>query len=474
MYTAHSMLRSPPPPYCKGQLATMDIISAHYYEVGAAIDCNVLNLEIYGSDIHLSAAPFLPLLPAGSAVPLTATVVTPSHVFVPPPTFIMTNFSHHKDSDEEWFSPPFYSHIGGYKMCLGVGANGWGHGTGTHVSVVNNLMRGEYDDNLLWPFRGEITFQLINRRADEGHVEHTIPFDDSAPDSVTCRVMEGERAPDGGWGPAKFIPHCALQCNESWNTEYLCKSDSLEFRVTRVKVAERLPVLTAQQPSSGGEGVAPGKHSKTELELEYEITPTKKVERATGETELASKTSSVGGEGGVTRTHITSALQPSSDWTQTDMPVPPVTMVMRGFISWKMRDLRWFCPSFYSHIGGYKMCLGVDANGDGSAADTHVTVAVYLVRGEYDDNLVWPFRGDVTLHLVNRKVDEGHVERTAHFNDSTPDVGAGRVMEGERAPRGQGWAQFISHSALGYGRNTKFFDKDALEFRVTSVKVYSS
>ena len=430
-------------------------------------------LENYGSDIHLSAAPFLPLLPAGSAVPLTATVVTPSHVFVPPSTFIMTNFSHRKESGERWYSPPFYSHIGGYKMCLGVDANGWLDGTGTHVSAFNCLMRGEFDDDLLWPFRGEITLQLINCRVDEGHVEHTTPFDDSVPDSDACRVMEGERA-HGGQGTSKFIPHSALQCNESWNTEYLCRSDSLEFRVTRVKVAERLPVLTAQQPSSGREGVAPGKHSRTELELEQEATPTKKVERAAGETELASKTSSVGGEGGVTRTHITSALQPSSDWTRTDTPVPPVTMVMRGFISWKTRDLAWNSPSFYSHIGGYKMCLSVDTNGQGSDAVRHMTVIVYIMRGEYDDNLVWPFRGDVILHLVNRKVDEGHVERTIHFNDSTPDDVAGRVMEGERAPRGWCLDQFISHSALGYGRNTEFFDKDTLEFRVTSVKVYSS
>ena len=450
-----------------------DIISAHYYDVGVAIDCNVLNLENYGCDIHLSTAPFLSLLPVGSDVPLTATVVTPSHVFVPPPTFIMTNFSHHKDSRKMWFCPPFYSHIGGYKMCLRVDANGWGHGLGTHVSAANYLMRGEYDDDLLWPFRGEITFQLINRRADEGHVEHTIPFDDSPSDSVACRVMEGERAP-AGHGTSNFIPHSALQCNESWNTEYLCRSDSLEFRVTRIKVAERLPVLTAQQPSSGGEGVAPGKHSRTELQLECEATPTKKVERAAGEMELASKTSSVGGEGGVTRTHITSALQPSSDWTRTNTPVPPVTMVMRGFISWKMRSLSWFSPSFYSHIGGYKMRLAVDANGAGSAADTHVSVGVYLMRGEYDDNLVWPFRGDVTFHLVNRKVEEGHVEGTIPFNNSTPDVYAGRVTEGEESLHGWGRGQFISHSALGYGRNTEFLDKDKLEFRVISVKVHSS
>ena len=40
------------------------IICAYYYDVGVAFDFNVLNLENCGSGIHLSAAPFLPLLPA--------------------------------------------------------------------------------------------------------------------------------------------------------------------------------------------------------------------------------------------------------------------------------------------------------------------------------------------------------------------------------------------------------------------------
>ena len=120
------------------------------------------------------------------------------------------------------------------------------------------------------------------------------------------------------------------------------------------------------------------------------------------------------------------------------------------------------------------MCLSVDANGQGSDVGTHMAVSVCLMRGEYDDNLVWPFRGDVTFHLVNRKVDEEHVELTAHFKEGVPDGAVGRVTEGERAPRGLGRVKFISHSALGYGRNTDFFDKDALEFRVTSAKVHSS
>ena len=76
-------------------------------------------------------------------------VKSPSVLFIPPPAFIMTDFSRHKSASDTWYSPPFYSHIGGYKMCFRVDANGVVDGAGTHVSVFVYLMRGEYDYDLL-------------------------------------------------------------------------------------------------------------------------------------------------------------------------------------------------------------------------------------------------------------------------------------------------------------------------------------
>ena len=70
-----------------------------------------------------------------SALKLT-TVETASPVFVPPPNIVMTDFTSLKESGVRWYSPPFYSHIGGYMMCLRVDANGHGSGAGTHVSVL--------------------------------------------------------------------------------------------------------------------------------------------------------------------------------------------------------------------------------------------------------------------------------------------------------------------------------------------------
>ena len=47
------------------------------------------------------------------------------------------------------------------------------------MSVFVCLMRGEYDDSLPWPFRADVTVQIVNHRRNAGHVERTVPFDES-------------------------------------------------------------------------------------------------------------------------------------------------------------------------------------------------------------------------------------------------------------------------------------------------------
>ena len=65
---------------------------------------------------------------------------------LPPVRLTMTNYEEMKKSNQQWYSPPFYTHSGGYKMRLNVVANGCGAGKGTYVSVYAYLMRGEFDD----------------------------------------------------------------------------------------------------------------------------------------------------------------------------------------------------------------------------------------------------------------------------------------------------------------------------------------
>ena len=89
---------------------------------------------------------------------------------IPPVTFKVAGFDELKKEGTKWLSRPFYTGMGGYKMCLEVNANGWGAGKGTHsVSVCTCLMCGEFDSHLKWPFRGNVTIQLVYQLEDKEH-----------------------------------------------------------------------------------------------------------------------------------------------------------------------------------------------------------------------------------------------------------------------------------------------------------------
>ena len=153
------------------------------------------------------------------------------HGPVIPVTVTMDGFAQHKRKSDTWFSEPFYTHPDGYKMCLNVDASGSGNGEGTHVSVYVYLMRGEFDDFLEWPFRGNIIVQLLNQLADKEHHSITISFTDKTPDQVAGRVTTGERGELGwGWGKPTFISHKELY--KANGAKYLQK-DCLQFQVTK-------------------------------------------------------------------------------------------------------------------------------------------------------------------------------------------------------------------------------------------------
>ncbi len=94
------------------------------------------------------------------------------------PVLTMTNFQQHKRDDDIWYSPPVYTHHQGYKICLGVRASGWRTGERTHISVFVHFMRGEFDDSLKWPFRGVISYQLLDQVNGEDHKTDTNTYDD--------------------------------------------------------------------------------------------------------------------------------------------------------------------------------------------------------------------------------------------------------------------------------------------------------
>ena len=99
----------------------------------------------------------------------------------------------------------------GYRMCINVYTKGNGSGKGTHMSIYTHLMKGHFDEELKWPFRGEITIQLVNQAGGHGHFEKSIVYNDKTPDDTAGRVTEKERA--CGWGHHQFLPLTDLEYN---------------------------------------------------------------------------------------------------------------------------------------------------------------------------------------------------------------------------------------------------------------------
>ena len=136
----------------------------------------------------------------------------------------MTNFEQHKEDGDEWYSPPFYTHPKGYKMCTLVYAGAVGDDANVYVSLYLKLMKGEYDDQLKWPLRGIFEVQLLSQNGEERLWVRTVTYDRRTPDKYCVRVVD-EKVTDVGFGMFKFIRHSKLK------PVYL-QNDCLKFHIT--------------------------------------------------------------------------------------------------------------------------------------------------------------------------------------------------------------------------------------------------
>ena len=329
----------------------------------------------------------------------------------PPFNFTMTEFKRKKKNDVVWYSPPFYTHTHGYRMCIKVFANGCGDGKGTHLSESACLMQGPCDDVLLWPFQGTITIQLLNQLEERNHHTRTIDFTATTDPTAINRVTSGERA-GIGCGIQTFLPHTQLDLNSKGNCQYL-KDDQLKFRVSKA----------------------------TNLDL------TSHIHRR------CLKLESFAG-----------AIEPQ-------VAVAPIEFTLSDFEQLKNQDSIWFSPAFYTHQQGYRMCLQVHPNGDIDGHGTHVSIYTCLMRGPFDSGLKWPIRGDITIQIVDQ-AGEKHHEKVVHYNNNTSDSNANRVTDRERSV-GWGHHEFLPHTSLGYNTatNTQYLRTNSLRIRIAKVEI---
>lgn len=153
---------------------------------------------------------------------------------LPPVVFRVKNFSDLQDEDEDWHSASFYTHAGGYRMCLRLYTNGSLDVRGTHLSCFVYLMRGTYDEHLVWPFRGTIYLELLNQLQDSNHHVEKVAFSSSELKNYNTQVKKGNLGVTG-LGRSKFINQTELGLNSELNRQFL-KDDCLFIRVSKVEI----------------------------------------------------------------------------------------------------------------------------------------------------------------------------------------------------------------------------------------------
>ena len=78
--------------------------------------------------------------------------------------------------------------------------------------------------------------------------------------------------------------------------------------------------------------------------------------------------------------------------------VPELTRRKRDAVLGKTISL--YSAPFFTSRHGYKLCLRVYLNGDGSGRGTHLSFFITLMKGEFDPLLPWPFKQTVSLSLL--------------------------------------------------------------------------
>ena len=168
-------------------------------------------------------------------------------------------------------------------------------------------------------------------------------------------------------------------------------------------------------------------------------------------------------------TSLPLSFRPWLQNTPTCYSRPSWIVKLEGFEEKKRNNEQWFSNPVYSHFGGYKICLKVDPNGNKSVKGTHISVFIFLMKGDNDDNLKFPFKVRIVVSLLNQLEDQNHHTREPWSpEDDVPEAASGRVITGERSSSGFGYEVFIPHEDLNYNsdENCQYLKNDCLFFRV--------
>lgn len=149
----------------------------------------------------------------------------------PPYYFTLCNFHHHQRIDFHWESTPFYSFPKGYKFDVTIYPHGTSRCMGTHLSIYVCLLRGEYDDQLEWPFHGAVFVELYNYNTRSWDSKPEVEFEESDNVKFTGKPEDSRSNPGLGFPNWVLLDELDMQ---------YCHNDMVRFRVPKITVTSNV------------------------------------------------------------------------------------------------------------------------------------------------------------------------------------------------------------------------------------------
>ncbi|CAF0872361.1 unnamed protein product [Adineta steineri] len=123
-----------------------------------------------------------------------------------------------------------------------------------------------------------------------------------------------------------------------------------------------------------------------------------------------------------------------------------------------------YSPPFYLYRHGYKICFRLYFNGDQKGRNTHMSMFLVLMPGEYDEDLRWPFSLKVTFSLIDQSIEHDEKHHISQFCwPDTAEICFGYPKLSWNLP--YGISQCFSLEELKKNQN-KFIHDDTMFFQI--------
>ena len=104
----------------------------------------------------------------------------------------------------------------------------------------------------------------------------------------------------------------------------------------------------------------------------------------------------------------------------TEEYVPQVSFKIPRFLEERKNGACMCLPPFYSHRGGYKMCLLVYCNGYLSVKGEYVSISIRVFSGNYDDKLDWPLHCRVEIEIPSARKSTANMKKSIEVKTKSP------------------------------------------------------